>query len=400
MNTEQNQHFSRRVFLQTTAAGVAATGIAALSPNVVAASAPAWNKPLLPAGVLGRTGFPVTLISFGSIRIGEQLGTRILKLAIDRGVNLVHTAANYGGGKAIRSVGDLFKADRRYRDKVFLCIKSYHPERESEIDDLLRTLNVEHAEVAMTELHEPDPARLEAIQKQQDGLKKKGKVRYTGFVCHKDMNGTLAMVLEKAPTYFDTALVSLAMIPGASGRRAESAGEKGVQFLKNLKALRAKGVGILSMKSGAQEATSKGEPVFLPHAKTVLEAGADSLLTSISTLDQVDMIAKLDLKSPHTRPAEKQAAAAFLLSRSKTCMMCGDCTKSCPQGLPVADLMRFRMYHDEYGWPDHARAEYASRGVDFVGRAALCGDCQACRNVCPVNLASSDVVIEVARRLA
>lgn len=358
------------------------------------------KKPLLPFGVLGRTGFPVTLISFGSIRISDKLGTRILKLAIDRGVNLVHTAANYSGGKSIRSVGDLFKADKSYREKVFLCVKSYHPEQESEIDDLLKTLNVEHAEAALTELHEPDPARLEAIQKQQDNLKKKGKVRYTGFVCHKDMNGTIEMVVEKAPKYFDVALLSLAMIPGASGRKAERAGEKAERFLKNLRALREKGLGILSMKSGAQEATSKGESVFLPHARMVLEAGADSVLTSLSTLDQVDMIAKLALKSPHSRPADAQAAADFLRGRSDKCMMCGDCTKVCPQGLPVADLMRFRMYNDEYGWPDHARAEYASLGVDFVGLAARCGDCQACQNVCPVKLASAATVCDVAHRLA
>ncbi|MBP7937161.1 MAG: aldo/keto reductase [Phycisphaerae bacterium] len=400
MDREQNQQFTRRAFLRTTAAGAAATGIGALATSALAGAEIAAKRPLLPAGVLGRTGFPVTLISFGSIRIGDKLGTRILKLAIDRGVNLVHTAANYSGGKAIRSVGDLFKADKSYREKVFLCIKSYYPDRESEIDDLLKTLNVEHAEAALTELHEPDPARLEAIQRQQDSLKKKGKVRYTGFVCHKDMNGTLEMVLDRAPKYFDMALLSMAMIPGASGRRAQPAAEKGERFLKNLKALREKGVGVLSMKSGAQEATTKGETVFLPHAKLVLEAGADSVLTSVSTLDQVDMIAELALKSPHTRPADKQAAIDFLHTRSGACMMCGDCTKSCPQNLPVADLMRFRMYNDEYGWPDHARAEYAAMGVDFAGLTARCGDCQACAKVCPVHLASPATVRDAARRLA
>ena len=41
------------------------------------------------------------------------------------------------------------------------------------------------------------------------------------------------------------------------------------------------------------------------------------------------------------------------------CRMCGNCGKTCPKGLPVAELMRVRMYHDEDGLPDHARDEFA-----------------------------------------
>jgi len=357
------------------------------------------QKPLLPAGVLGRTKYPVTLVSFGAILLAGKTGTRVLKMAIDRGVNLVHTSQSYGRGKSTQAVGDLFKTEKRYRDKVLLCVKSFHPEKESEIDDMLRTLGTDHVEVAMTELHKPDPKRLEAIQRQQDNLKKKGKVRYTGFVCHSDMNDVMELVLDKAPGYFDVALMAMKLVPGL-GTPEGKAQAKGKRFLENLGALRKKRIGILSIKSGARDAVTKGAKVFQPHVKAYLEAGADSILTSMNSFGQVEMISGLDLKSPHLTPAERKAAAEFHKSQAGTCLMCGDCAKACPQKLPVSDLMRFRMYHEEYGWPEHARAEYAALGVDFNRSARNCGDCSACADVCPVGLAGPQTVRRAASLFA
>ena len=394
------QDLSRRRFLQTTACGVVAAGTGRLSVLAQGTVTPKYPKPLLPAGVFGRTGYPVTLVSFGSIRIAERLGTRILKMAIDRGVNLVHTSINYGNGKAIHAVGDLLKNEKSYRDKIFLCLKSFNPEKlDKEIDEMFKILGTDHAEVVMTELHDPEPARLEAIQKQQDLLKKKGKVRYTGFVCHVDMNGVMEMVLDKAPGYFDTALLSTALLSAASQPAESESARKRERFLKNLKAFREKGVGVLSMKSGAQSAIKEGPTVFGSHVMALLEAGVDSVLSTLNAIDQVDMISKLPLKSPHSQPGDQQAAANGL-RRTGACLMCGDCTKACPQGLPVSDLMRFRMYHDEYGWPDHARAEYASMGLNWLRLSESCVDCSACNRACSVGLAGSEAVRRISRILA
>lgn len=395
MNQSPNE-FSRRDFLRTTAGTAAAAGFAALTPAAWAAEAAA--KPSLPYGVMGRTKFPATLISFGAIEISERLGTRILKAAIDQGVNLVHTSASYQNGKSITAVAGLFKEDKKYRDKVFLCLKSYHPERESEIDDMLKTLDTDHVEVVLTELHRPEMARLEAVQKQQDQLKKKGKVRHTGFVCHVDMNGVMEMLLEKAPDYFDMTLMSMKLLTTPDNKGA--AADKSAQFSKNLKAMRAKGVGILSMKSGAKSAVTKGIKIFQPHAKFILEGGADSVLTSFSAIDQVGMLKEMDLKNPHLSEAEKKAAAEFHRSREDACLMCGDCTKACPQALPVNDLMRISMYHDEYGWRDHAVSEFARLNLNAGQLLSQCGDCTTCAEICPIKLAGANTVRHVASLFA
>ena len=394
MRISQN-NLTRREFLHTTGYGAAAVGMGGLKTTTQVSPPTKDKKPLLPVGMLGRTKYPVTLISFGGILIAEKLGTRILKAVIDEGVNLIHTAANYQGGKSIRACGALFKKQKNYRDKVFLCVKSYRPEKESEIDDVLRLLNTDHAEVALTQFHSADQRRLEAIQAQQDKLKKKGKVRYTGFVCHNHINEVIELILEKAPNYFDMTLMAmvLAVAPGNSKGKADAEGQR---FLKNIKALREKGVGILSMKTGAREAVTKGAELFQAHSKAILAAGADSILTSINSFQQVEMLKKIDLKNPHLAPREQKAADAFHRSRSDACLMCGKCEGICPLGLPVSDLMRVRLYHDMYGWHDHARAEFATLGIKAGDLMTACGDCSTCTRVCPIGLAGSKIVQQVA----
>lgn len=403
MNSKRIDQVSRRDFLWRTTSGAAALGVGALGANAWADSAqgkPAANQPLLPHGKLGRTGHPVTLVSFGGILLKGTVGTRVLQLAIDRGVNLLHTSASYGGGASIAACGELFKAAPAYRDKVFLCLKSFTPEKEEEIDQMLRTLSVEHADVALTELHSPNPQRIDAIRKQQDSLKKKGKVRHTGFVCHGDMNAVLELVADKHADYFDVALLAMKLVPDMGDAEKAKADVAGQQFLKHVKALRQAGVGILSMKSGAKAAVKQGAKVYGPHIKSYLEAGADSMLTSMDTLDQVDMATKLELRSPHLAPDERRAAAEFQRSQADTCRLCTECAKACPQGLPVNDLMRFRMYDVDYGWHEHARAEYAALGVDFRQAAMSCGDCSACAGACPVKLAGPETVRCTAAALA
>ncbi len=398
MNGSDRRESTRREFLRSAAYGAAAAGLGGVAMTATAAAPAGGKKPALPHGLLGRTKYPVTRVSFGAILISERLGTRVLKAAIDEGVNLVHTSMSYVRGKSLAAVGDLFKTEKAYRDKVFLCLKSYTPEKESEIDDMLKILATDHADVICTEIHTPDPARLEAVQKQQDALKKKGKLRHTGFVCHVDMNGVIEMILAKAPDYFDVALMSMAMAPRPGDKSA--AADKTARFVKNLKALHARGVGILSMKSGARKAVQQGAEVFEPHAKALLELGADSVLTSINTLDQVEMVKGLRFKGLPMSPAERASAARFQVGRSAACLMCGDCAKACPAALPVHDLMRFRMYCEEYGWHEHARAEFAALGPRIAAAASACDGCSACADACSVKLAGADAVRRVVSLLA
>ena len=400
---DSHSDLTRREFLRTTTCTAAAAGFGAIVPAALGAgpqTQPQAAKPLMPAGVLGRTKYPVTLVSFGAIKLRDRNHARVLQLAIDKGVNLVHTSDSYGSGKSLQAVADLFKADKKYRDKVFLCLKGLNHQKEADLDRMLETLGTDHVDAWLCELHRPDPKRLETVQAIEDEAKKKGKARYTGFVCHMDMNGSIELVVEKAPKYFDVALLAMTMAPIPGDTSGERTGKQSERFVRNLKALRKAGVGILSMKSGAAKAVQKGAEVYLPHAKAILQAGADSVLTSMDAFEQVEMIAKLDLKSPHLTEKERQAAIDFRDGLSDACLMCGQCTGVCPRNLPVSDLMRFRMYATQYNLHDQARLEYAALGGRVRQAAINCGECTICTGVCPVGLASAQTVREVATMLS
>lgn len=396
--TARNGHSpSRREFLRiTTCAAAAGVGTAVAQAIGAPASRPSDKKPLLPHGILGRTGFPVTLVSFGAIKLRDRNHTRVLKLAIDKGVNLLHTSDSYGGGKSIAAVADLFKSDKSYRDKVFLCLKGLTRQKETELDKMLATLGTDYVDSWVYEFQKPDAGRLETVQELLDDMKKKGKVKHAGFVCHVDMNGSIEMVVEKAPDFFDVALIAMTMAPIPGDKGKDRVGEQSERFVKNLKALRKCGIGILSMKSGAAQAVQKGADVYQPHARALLQAGADSLLTSMDAFEQVEMIAKLDIKSPHMTADDRKAEAEFRRGRANACLMCGTCTGVCPAGLPVNDLMRFRMYSTQYGLHDQARLEYAALGAGVHRMAMSCGDCETCTAACPVGLASARTVAETA----
>ena len=42
----------------------------------------------------------------------------------------------------------------------------------------------------------------------------------------------------------------------------------------------------------------------------------------------------------------------------RDCITCGECQAACPDGLAVADIMRYRMYAEDYGDWATARAHY------------------------------------------
>ena len=62
---------------------------------------------------------------------------------------------------------------------------------------------------------------------------------------------------------------------------------------------------------------------------------------------------------------------------------CGVCLSSCPAGLPVNDVLRYRMYFEDYGIEKVAMQKYAR----LETQADVCIGCAApCLGSCPVGL--------------
>ena len=153
--------------------------------------------PEMPYRVLGRTGARVSAIGLGGWHIGfkdmaEALSIKIIRTAIDRGINFLDNSWDYNEGRSEVRMGKALRDG--YREKVFLMTKidgRSKSEAARQLDESLRRLQtdcidlVQHHEVLRFE----DPHRMFDADGAQAALlaaRQAGKLRFIGFTGHKD----------------------------------------------------------------------------------------------------------------------------------------------------------------------------------------------------------------------
>src|SRR3954470_18978344 len=80
----------------------------------------------MPYRVLGRTGQPVSAVGLGGWHLGfkqldERLSIRIVRTAVDRGINFLDNSWDYNEGESEIRMGKALRDG--YREKVFLMTK-------------------------------------------------------------------------------------------------------------------------------------------------------------------------------------------------------------------------------------------------------------------------------------
>ncbi len=143
---------------------------------------------------LGRTGEKVSIVGLGGAHIGfpgVSDGERIVRTAIDNGINFMDNCWDYNGGQSEICMGKALRDG--YREKVFLMTKlDGHDAKTAtaQLDESLRRLQVDH--IDLIQFHEvirmEDPEKIFAPAGALEGMLKArqlGKVRYIGFTGHK-----------------------------------------------------------------------------------------------------------------------------------------------------------------------------------------------------------------------
>ena len=176
----------------------------------------------MPTRRLGRTGAEVSLIGLGGWHLGfkyidEQLSIRIIRTAIDNGVNFMDNCWDYNEGASEIRMGKALRDG--YRERAFLMTKidgRTKQEAAKQLDESLKRLQVDHIELVQHHeiLRFEDPHRIfdekganAALLEARDA----GKIRFIGFTGHKDPRIHLYM-LEVASEYgftFDTVQMPL-----------------------------------------------------------------------------------------------------------------------------------------------------------------------------------------------
>jgi len=176
----------------------------------------------MPRRTLGQTGVEVSLIGLGGWHLGfkhiaEELSIRIIRTAIDNGVNFMDNCWDYNDGASEIRMGKALRDG--YRERVFLMTKidgRTKAEATKQLDESLRRMQVDH--IDLVQHHEilrfEDPHRIFDDQGANAALleaRDAGKIRFIGFTGHKDPRIHLYMleVAKENSFQFDTVQMPL-----------------------------------------------------------------------------------------------------------------------------------------------------------------------------------------------
>jgi uncharacterized protein len=400
---------TRRHFLACGAVSLAGLGLAPLGraalPDPETPRARSFRD-------LGRTGMKISDVSFGASRLrGDE---DLVRHAYDRGINYFDTAESYTGGVSETTIG---KALKGKRDRIYLTSKTEttgttsRDEMMRALEGSLRRLQTDYVDVYFNHAVN-DVARLRNPEWSEfvGEAKRQGKIRFAG------MSGHAGKLIECLDFAIDHKLVDVVLV-------AYNFGQDPAFYQKLLGSLdmiaiqpelprvlgkaKAAGVGVVAMKTlmGARlndmRRFEKPGGTFAQAAfRWVLSSSdVDGLIVSMTNREQVDEY--LGASGARTVAARELALLAryVAVNSSTTCRFgCDACSSSCPAGVSIADVLRVRMYAEDYGDARMARDEHVRIGEP----AAACLSCvtQACAGACPYGVPIPEFTLRVATRLA
>ena len=215
---------TRRKFLQAAAGGaLAARTIEAAEKQ--AGGAPIGSVPKgkykVPSGAkvptrkLGRTGVDVSIVGLGGYHLGlppEQEAIRMVRTALEHGMNFLDNCWDYNGGESERRMGKALR--NGWRSKAFLMTKlDGHTAKAAgeQLDQSLKRLQTDV--IDLVQIHEvirpDDPEQCFAAGGVVEALvaaQKAGKLRFIGFTGHKDpdIHRHMLDVARQHRFHFDT----------------------------------------------------------------------------------------------------------------------------------------------------------------------------------------------------
>jgi predicted aldo/keto reductase-like oxidoreductase len=178
------------------------------------------------------------------------------------------------------------------------------------------------------------------------------------------------------------------------------------QMKPAIRKLREDGIGVVAMKGLAPVHEGKGTEAFAnlsgnPYQQAIQwvikDENVATLIVNMPAHEEVQE-AMAAARGEIKESAQAEFEQAVSMASLGLCRMCGACTRQCARGVRVAEVMRYRLYHDGYG--DRARAVALYRALPSAATAAACGDCTDCRIVCPWGVPVRERLLELHRQLA
>jgi predicted aldo/keto reductase-like oxidoreductase len=386
--------FLKRLSLAGAYLGIAGTGTSSASVVHATATAPMIKQ----YKRLGSTDIQFSDISFGGS--GLQNDVKLVEYALARGINYFDTAESYRGGHSEETIG---KALRGKRHKVYLTSKgafeadSRQEEMMRTLEGSLRRLQTDYIDVYFNHAVN-DVRRLQNSEFRifTERAKQQGKIRYTGLSGH---GGRLIECLDYAITSggFDVMLVAynFGQDPSFLQRFTRSFDFIAVnpELPRVIRKAKGAGMGVIAMKTLRGARLNNMEP-YQQDGATFAQAAfrwvlsnphVDGLIVSMQSPSQVDEFVAASGSVKVTGYDLRLMQKYVALHDATYCRpLCDTCETSCPEQVPISDVLRHKMYYEDYGAELMAKERYAMLTHD----ASMCATCahQQCARACPYGL--------------
>ena len=360
---------------------------------------------------LGKTGLKVSILGFGILRLPKTAAKRptvdvkesirIIRHAIDKGVNFVDTGHNYIGGKSEKILGQALLDG--YREKVVLMTKSplwdikSKEDFHSKFEEQLERLQVDFIDIYL--FHNMNEKRYKEIVQKYDlikemkKLKEKGKIKHFGFSSHDDPE----KIIEVIDTgEFEVVLMQYNFLDRENDVVYKYASEKGLGTI----VMGPVGGGRLAIEppKDTEELLTKNRKDFAdlalkfvwsnPHVHVVLSG-----MGSQEMIDENIVFASSNnsLNSEESKRVEK-ITSKFKEIYDLNCTQCGYCD-DCPSEVSIKFIMKQLMLSKDPLKMHVARTKYRGIGVSKNSpgkKADACTECGECLEKCPQNIAIID----------
>ena len=348
---------------------------------------------------LGFGAMRLPLIGSSPADINEPEAIRMLRYAIDHGVNYIDTAYPYHDGQSEVVVGRVLQDG--YREKVRLATKlpSWLIESPQDYDRYLNEQleRLQTNKIDFYLLHGLDGKRWPKLQdlgvlRWAEGAMADGRIGYLGFSFHDDFE-----VFQEIVDAYDN--WTFCQIQYNYVDVDYQAGTRGLRYAAD------KGLAVIVMEPLRGGRLSKEPPEQVarlwagaPRQRTPAEWGllwvwnhpeVSVALSGMSAMEQVmENVATADRSAPGTLTAGELALIDRVREAYRTlspvpCTSCGYCMP-CPNGVEIPLI--FELYNDAITYDDARTARFRYRGPTGLKeeqRADQCLDCGECLEACP-----------------
>jgi predicted aldo/keto reductase-like oxidoreductase len=369
----------------------------------------------------GQLDWQVSALGFGAMRlpqtsddpadIDEPLATRMIRHAIDNGLNYVDTAYAYHRGKSEAFVGRVLKDGYRERVRLATKLPCWLVEKSDDFDkylnEQLQRLGVEHIDFYL--LHSLDKESWHKVRDfgvlpWAEGALADGRIRYLGFSFHDD-NATFTEIVDAYDWTFCQIQYNYMDIE-------RQAGTKGLQYAAS------KGLAVVIMEPllGGRLARPPARIQALWDSTAKQRTAADwalqwlwdqpevsVVLSGMSAMQHVEEnLASADASGVGTLSEVELALIAQVRDAYSEvcpipCTKCGYCMP-CPSGVDIPrvfEVFNEGVMHDD---PEGARSGY--KFIEEKARADNCTQCLQCEELCPQQIPISEWMVRVDEVLA